>query len=253
MPIWITGDCHGDFNRFKKKIDNCFPKCKEENYVIVTGDFGLVFSKRQTLAEIKDILFLNNLPFKILFVDGNHENHERLNTKYKCKMWHGGKVHFISNNIIHLMRGQVYEILGNKVFTFGGAMSHDIPYGVLYKNDHRYLDKKREMEENGLFYRTAYEDWWPNEISSESERREGLTNLNAVGNKVDFIITHCAPQSIQNEIYRGKVITDEQAEYLESIKRDISYKKWFFGHYHSNRVWDDTFYLIHEEIKQIVF
>lgn len=253
MAIWITGDCHGDFTRFKNRTIKIDSECgnKENNYMIIAGDFGLIYSKKPTLREIKNILFLNNLPYKVLFVDGNHENHERLNTMYKCKIWHGGKVHFISKNIIHLMRGQVYEILGKKVFSFGGAMSHDIPYGVLYKDEYGYTDKKREMEEKGLFYRTAYEDWWPNEISTKQEREEGIANLKVVDNKVDIIITHCAPQTVQNQIYRGKEVIDEHSKYLDKLRKDISYDKWFFGHYHDNRMLEDNFYLIYDDIVKI--
>ena len=39
--------------------------------------------------------------------------------------WHGGKVHKINDSIIHLMRGQVYNIDNNNIFTFGGAASVD--------------------------------------------------------------------------------------------------------------------------------
>lgn len=57
-------------------------------------------------------------------MDGNHENFKQLNA-YDVDIWNGGKVHFIENEIIHLMRGQVFEIDGTRFFTFGGVYSID--------------------------------------------------------------------------------------------------------------------------------
>ena len=57
-------------------------------------------------------------------MDGNYENFKQLNA-YDVDIWNGGKVHFIENEIIHLMRGQVFEIDGTRFFTFGGAYSID--------------------------------------------------------------------------------------------------------------------------------
>ena len=64
------------------------------------------------------------LPFSVLFVDGNHENFDLLNS-YPVEIWKGGKVHRVKPNITHLMRGQVFEIEGKTIFTFGGATSID--------------------------------------------------------------------------------------------------------------------------------
>ena len=36
-----------------------------------------------------------------------------------------GRVHFVSGNVIHLMRGEVYDIAGTRLFAMGGAHSAD--------------------------------------------------------------------------------------------------------------------------------
>lgn len=54
--------------------------------------------------------------FTTLFVDGNHENHALLDT-FPVEEWHGGKIHRIKPSVIHLMRGQVFEIDGKNIFT----------------------------------------------------------------------------------------------------------------------------------------
>ena len=78
--------------------------------------------KRTDEAEARRVL--RELPVTTLFVDGNHENFEQLNS-YGVDIWNGGKVHFVESKIIHLMRGQVFDIDGTRFFTFGGAHSID--------------------------------------------------------------------------------------------------------------------------------
>lgn len=65
---------------------------------------------------------------------GNHENFDRL-YQYPVEDWHSGKVHKIRESVLHLMRGQVFEIEEKKIFSFGGASSHDIQGGVLEPDD----------------------------------------------------------------------------------------------------------------------
>ena len=86
----------------------------EENYVIICGDFGLVWSYNGESASEKYWLdWLNGKPFTTLFVSGNHENFDRL-MAYPVEEWHGGKVQKIRPSVIHLMRGQVFDICGKK-------------------------------------------------------------------------------------------------------------------------------------------
>ena len=78
-------------------------------------------------------MILNQLECKsytTLFVDGNHEKFDRL-SDYPVDTWNRGKVHKIRPSVIHLMRGQIFEIDGKSIFTFGGASSHDITGGIL--------------------------------------------------------------------------------------------------------------------------
>ena len=53
----------------------------------------------------------------------------------------GGKVHKIRPSVIHLMRGQVFELEGKKIFTFGGASCHDIDGGILELDDPEFRQK----------------------------------------------------------------------------------------------------------------
>lgn len=65
------------------------------------------------------------------FVDGNHENFDRL-YEYPVEEWHGCKVHKIRSLVIHMMRGQVFEIEGQNIFTFGGPSSRYLIEHIFY-------------------------------------------------------------------------------------------------------------------------
>lgn len=108
--IYITGDCHSNFERFNTRN---FPEQKEmtkDDYVIICGDFGGVWNKDgESKMETSVLDWLDGKAFTTLFVDGNHENFDRLYA-YPVEMWHGGKVHKIRSSVIHLMRGQIFEL-----------------------------------------------------------------------------------------------------------------------------------------------
>ena len=71
--IYVTGDCHGNFHRFAKKQLNKLPFILTENdYVIICGDFGLLWNKKDKEFEY-NCKWLSSLPFTILFCEGNHE------------------------------------------------------------------------------------------------------------------------------------------------------------------------------------
>ena len=78
--------------------------------------------------------WLERLPFTLAFVDGNHENYDAIES-YHVEEWHGGKIQRIRPHVLHLMRGQIFELEGYRFFTMGGARSHDIEDGILELND----------------------------------------------------------------------------------------------------------------------
>ena len=58
-----------------------------EDYLIICGDVGVCGFSASDEAETRNIL--RNLPVTTLFVDGNHENFEQLNS-YSVETWNGG-------------------------------------------------------------------------------------------------------------------------------------------------------------------
>ena len=210
--LFITGDTHCDID-WNKLNTRRFPVQKEltrSDHVLIAGDFGGIFELNRTDEYI--IKEYTRRRFTTLFIDGNHENHDALDS-YPVTIWNGGKVHMISDSVIHLMRGQVYEIDGKKIFTMGGAQSTDTEY------------------------REEGKSWWRRELPSAEEYEEALKNLAAHDFKVDYVVTHCAPEEY---VYKtagqfnrsSNALTVFLSDLIE--KHRLRYKDWFWGHYHTD-------------------
>jgi len=249
--IFITGDCHSDFRRFNKEN---FPEQKEMNKddcIIICGDFGGVWNAdEESKHETWWMDWLEERSFTTLFVDGNHENFDRL-YEYPVEEWNGGKVHMIRPSVMHLMRGQVYQIEDKKIFTFGGASSHDISGGILEPGDPDYKEKKKMLDKGWRPYRINHISWWVQELPSEMEMEEGFKNLSLHNNTVDFIVSHCCSSSTQALLGGGLFTPDVLTNYLEQIRQAVTFKKWFFGHYHDNKNVNAEEILLYEQIIRI--
>ena len=250
--IYITGDTHSDVRRLN--MTN-FPEQKEfenqdENFVIVCGDFGLVWNyKEESHSEKWWLDWLEDKNFTTLFVEGNHENHLRL-SEYPTKEWNGGLVHEIRPHVLHLMRGQVFNIDGCDIFTFGGARSHDID-NLLDIDDLEFSKKRKQLRKDNLFYRVKGISWWEEEMPTQEEMQIGLENLEKNNWKVDYIVTHDCAASTKAIYSHGEFKTDELNAYLEEIRCKCNFKRWFFGHLHDNKQVTDKEILIYEQIVRI--
>jgi DNA repair exonuclease SbcCD nuclease subunit len=149
------------------------------------------------------------------------------------------------------MRGQVFKIGGKKIFTFGGARSHDISGGVLELDDPDFRAKKKRLDLGYEPYRINHLSWWEREMPSQEEMDEGRRNLEENDYTVDFIVSHCSASSTAALISHGKFKPDTLTMYLEEIRQKTNFKKWFFGHYHENRNVNANEILLYEQIIRI--
>lgn len=246
--IYITGDMHGDFHRFGTRY---FPELKQmtrDDCVIICGDFGGVWDGGA--RDERHLDWLEAKPFTTLFVCGNHENFDRLYS-LPVEEWHGGKIHRVRPNIIHLMRGQVYEINGKSIFTMGGAASHDIDDGILDPGDPNFEETYWRMRRFRLYFRVKGVSWWAEEMPSEAEYAEARRSLERAGWRVDHIITHCAPSSIVTKLGHGSYTYDKLTDFLDEVRVRTQFRSWYFGHYHRNERINDRFNLLWEDIKQL--
>ncbi len=256
MSVWLSGDIYGDLSRFSKDSfyeQKDFSGSKDENFIIILGDFGLVWNKDIENGNEKFWLdWLERKPFTTLFVDGNHSNHKRL-SEYPIKEWHGGKVHEIRSHVLHLMRGEIFEIEGKKFFAFGGASSHDIQDGILDIEDKDWKKKAKALDKQGKYmYRIKGVSWWPEELPNEEEMRNGISNLQKENNKVDYIITH-SPSTLELYLMGGGMYKpDILTNYLEEIKNTVEYKAHYYGHMHCNRAVTSKDICLYEQIIRII-
>jgi len=256
--IFITGDIHGELTRFNTKYFPIQKELDKKDFVIVCGDFGVIWSvgpewgnpvETESPQETWWLDWLDKLPFTLLFVDGNHENFDRL-YRYPVENWRGGKVHKIRPTVIHLMRGQVFELAGKKFFTFGGARSHDISDGILERKDPRLREKIMELEKRYALYRINHISWWKEEMPSEEEMEEGMENLKKHQYEVDYIISHCCSGQVQlmiNELYDRDNLND----YFDKIRKLCKYRKWYFGHYHGDKEITDKDVLVYYNLLEL--
>lgn len=224
--IFVTGDTHGQIDFEKLKVfSNENTSLTKNDYMIICGDFGGVWNPLTIDKELEPYI---NLPFTVLFIDGNHENFDLL-SEYQISNWHGGKVHFISDNIIHLMRGQVFDIEGLLFFTMGGATS---------------TDKKMRIENIS---------WWKEEEISEDDIIEANKNLEKVNYKVDYVITHaCSEDCYFYPLFRlGYYKSYRENRVLTNFNALIDYKHWYFGHYHLDGRVDDKRTALYDKIIRI--
>lgn len=225
--IYVTGDTHGGIDMKKLYEKEVVNQLTENDYLIICGDFGFIWNKSHESSKEKTWLeWFHEKKWTTLFVDGNHENFTRLYT-YPEKEWHGGKVHVIRDNVLHLMRGQLFNIDGNRIFALGGASSHDRGPMAGEKNA---------------------SGWWKEELPSRDELQEAGRTLNAANHEVDYVITHCLPTSLQSLVTKGKFKPDILTEYLEGIRTGVQYKHWYCGHYHVERDLDNNISIIFNRV-----
>lgn len=220
--IYVTGDTHADIDIKKLSVKN-FPMQKsltKKDYLIVCGDFGLIWDG--STREIWWKKWLAGKNFTTLWIDGNHENFDILR-EFSLQDKFGGKVREIAPNIYHLERGQVLTIDGQRFFVMGGARSHDKEY------------------------RTEHISWWKDEMPSMKEMERGINALDNNGWSVDYVLTHCAPRSIQTMI-ADWYENDPLVSYLERIMVDLQFKRWYFGHYHIDKIMNDQFIALYNKV-----
>lgn len=252
--VYITGDCHGNFQRFTKRHRAAFG-FTEEDHIIICGDFGLLWAKNRELEY--NLSWLSALPFTILWVQGNHENYDMI-AEYPIEVWNGGKArHIMRDKIILLERGQVFRIEGRSFFTFGGASSHDIQGGILDRDSPDYdLERSRAIKQ-GLPYRVRHISWWEQELPDEQEMQEGRNNLEKAGYNVEYVVSHCLSGGMQERLSRyigsagyGDIVyeRDVLTDYFDELESKMQFRHWFCGHYHVNLKLDEKHTVLYGDI-----
>ncbi len=216
--LFITGDTHGDLTKFKS---SAMHKLKRDDYIIVCGDFGFVWDGSS--KEINNLKWLAKRKYKILFVEGAHENFEMLN-KYPKINFMGGKARQIADNIYQLIRGEIFEIDSKKIFAFGGGDDEDLD-----------LMDLRECHD---FTR----------LPEEGECVRARKNLEENKYNVDYIVTYDVGFKLRNMLEMESNCFNNLHAFLNEVAEKCSFKKWYFGCFHFDKRIPPEYYGVYKNI-----
>jgi len=185
--ILITGDIHNEFGELNTLINKRRP-----DLIICCGDFGYWpnFKELQPLSKIK----LQGS--KILWCDGNHEDHWSLKSRTTNEL---------APNIFYMPRGSTYKLDDGRTIMFmGGARS---------------IDKQ---------YRKFGYDWFPEETITQ------LDLCDLPEEKIDIFVTHTCPSGLLSTMLKYNSLKDQEPSNIALSELWRMYKPdlWFFGHWH---------------------
>lgn len=261
--VYVTGDTHGDFTRFSARFFPDQIELTKEDIVIILGDFGGIWEQTMTKDEEWWLDWLNDKNFTLAFIDGNHENFDRLDNDFPIVEFYGGKAHQIKPSIFHLIRGEVYNINGYNLLAFGGAASHDIEDGILdikdYTNRAEMIEDYKRKRSDNKMVRVNHESWWKREIPSREEMDNGIANIKKVQGKIDYVLSHSLPADISFLVGGPSFFADPLVEYFKNEVVPLltaENTKWYTGHYHieDKGIFNDniTYILKYHYIERII-
>ena len=211
--VFVCGDTHGGaVGDLDKLTSRKFPEGKEltkNDYVIIAGDFGFIWDvNRSGKAEADKHKWFEEKPWTTLFLDGNHENFDLINALPTAQRF-GADVGVAASSVFHLRRGRCYTIGGQTFLTIGGGLS---------------IDKH---------HRTEGVSWWAEEMLSELDLAIIENTLEVNNYEFDYVLTHTCSTKVKNYMLQGqRDIFDITSEQLSYIEDRISFKKWYFAHFH---------------------
>ena len=209
--IYLLSDLHGEL--YPELLEYA-KGAGEGDLLILLGDVGLAFDKSEENRRFTEEFL--SLGIKIAFIDGNHENFEYL-ASFPVEQWCGGRVHRLTPNIVHLMRGEAYEIEGKSFFVFGGCSSSP------------------KWCEAGL--------WHEGDEPSKEELSRAYECLARHGYRFDYVLTHkytrVAPRPFESR---------ELEELLRFINERVELSHWYAGHAHVDEQIDEKHTRVYKKL-----
>src|SRR5699024_4884663 len=110
-------------------------------------------------------------------------------------------------------------------------------------------------------FRTENVDWWQDELPNREEIKNAVDNLTKCNNKVNHIITHDIPLSLNklfgydrqpdmkryDQSYRVDI-----CKFLQKVYDSVKFDNWFAGHYHINSKLD-CINILYDDIIELNF
>lgn len=254
--LMITGDIHGDpISRFSYKIHPSLRDTSRKDYMVILGDWGIVFNDQYKKDAIYKLNWLNGRKFTTVALLGNHDNWDWALSLPKIETEIGevrqcvydGKIY---DNIYIVADPCVLNIDGAKCLCIPGAESHDCAeqamdsagewhskLRILDPQDPDFKAQKRNCKANKQFYRVKGQSWWPQE-AIDTETAGDIVKLIADNEVfIDFVFTHDYPAYSLDFIQRQlpssiKEMPTKGQKFLNRIVDTVNFDAWFHGHMH---------------------
>lgn len=213
--IYITGDTHRRFEHVQEFCERM--NTSTEDVLIILGDAGINYYRDESDVNLKQTL--SKLPITLFCIHGNHEARPHTIGAYKEKTWRSGIVYIEPEypNLLFAKDGEIYDFDGKKTIVIGGAYS---------------VDKEVRLIRGW--------HWFSDEQPGKWAKRRAEQQLNDNDWTVDIILTHTAPLKYEpTEVFMDCVDqskVDKSTEFwLDGIENGLTYKKWYVGHYHTEK------------------
>jgi predicted phosphodiesterase len=215
----LIGDVHRNLNFCERMIH--YAAEQSVDLIIQLGDWGFMWpptigfdtafggeyvrinDEYQRLAEV-----LESYGQAMWFIDGNHDDHNRLHTLPQC-----GRITEDIHSLVYLHRGSSFVLDGVKFVAMGGAYSVD--------KDWRNGPHKPHWDGRN-------QSWWPNEEITEEELQRGIA-----WGSFDVLLCHDKPLSTQARSFRKSYPEClPNAERIQRLVESGRPKFVFHGHLH---------------------
>lgn len=216
--IYLISDPHGgeSMEGFLRYLEIS----TDSDLLIILGDLGVCFEDTEENRHFTE--WFLSLDKKIAVVEGNHENHGFINS-FPSDTWCGGEVHRLSDTIVHLKRGNIYDIEGKTFFVMGGCKS------------------SAKWKEMGL--------WFDGEEPTEEELSLAYSNLSKYNNRVDYVLTHKYVN--YKEVEKDKYPTLSLEGLTKYIDENVTFGHWYSGHWHICKAVDELHTFVYDEPIQV--
>lgn len=218
MRILVAGDIHGNTRAGLQLIGHAIAHKAE--IIVQCGDFGLWpgFDGMDYLDTLNANLREHNR--NLIFVDGNHEDHDQLEWIDKHNPRSKSGHVYLRSNILHAPRGSYWK-WGNKYFmAVGGAVS---------------IDKQ---------WRTPGKSWWAGEQLTDDQAYGIVKKMNDRRTNgrpdVDYLFTHdCSDKTPFHGRLKPDLDSKIHRQRMDAVIEAVRPTIHFHGHMHTKYDWQN--------------
>jgi hypothetical protein len=213
QTVLILGDIHGRFQeaeRLYNSIRRVYSPL-EIDLLIQVGDFGF-------WPQSGDVdPWTLELDHRAVFVDGNHERHDILQSDQ-----------FEEPNLgldpYHSYKAGDWTRCMKDIWEYKSRGS--IEDGILYIGGASSIDKHM---------RTAGQDWFSDEDIQYGQKMRTMENIDEYGpENIHTVISHEAPAGfdLSEACHKEEIKDDSNRRFLQDVLKKVEPDRWYFGHYH---------------------